>query len=336
MIVFSPGHQAGRSITVPTSRRTFLGAAGVAAAYAAPGRPAKAPGSSQQKLYVAALTPCDKSLKFDDGLYKEMLPWFKTQGADGIVVLGTTGEYPSFSIAERKRIAETALKHRGSLAAIVQAGTTNFPDTIDLIAHAAANGADGVLVIPPFYYKKPATEGLTKYYSLIFESTRIPVYLYHISGTSAVPISNELLHSLEHYPNLAGIKDSNGDVPEYESYLKEFPKLNMMTGTGNNLKAALKAGMGAILADANLFVKYSAAVFAAARQGNDLDEPNNKLRDLNAAMRPAGVNAYGPMKYALSLLMGTRESYPRPPHLDATAEQKAQIKIKLKELGLIA
>ena len=76
---------------MPTARRTFLGAAGVAAAAcAAPGRPATAPGPSQQKLYVAS-TPCDKSLKFDDGLYKEMLPWFKTQGADGIVVLGTTG-----------------------------------------------------------------------------------------------------------------------------------------------------------------------------------------------------------------------------------------------------
>jgi 4-hydroxy-tetrahydrodipicolinate synthase len=325
-----------------TTRRAFLGATGAVtgaaaglAAYAAPG-PAKAPATSQQKLYVASLTPCDKSLKFDESLYKEMLPWFKTQGVDGVVVLGTTGEYPSFSIAERKKIAETALKHRGSLAMIVQAGATNFPETIDLINHAASNGADGVLVIPPFYYKKPPVEGLAKYYSLIFEAVRIPVYLYHIPGTSAVPISNELLHSLEHYPNLAGIKDSAGDVPEYESYLKEFPKLNMMTGTANNLKSALKAGKGAVFADANILARFSAAVFAAQREGKDLDQPYNKLRDASAAMRATVVNAYGPMKYALSLMMGTRESYPRPPHLDATGEQKAQIKIQLKELGLLA
>ena len=323
-----------------TTRRAFLRTTGAAAgaaaaAYAAPG-PAKAPVSSQQKLYVASLTPCDIHLKFDESLYKEMLPWFKTQGVDGVVVLGTTGEYPSFSIAERKKIAETALKHRGSLAMIVQAGATNFPETLDLINHAAANGADGVLVIPPFYYKKPAVEGLTKYYSPIFEAVKIPVYLYHIPGTSAVPISNELLHSLEHYPNLAGIKDSAGDVPEYESYLKEFPKLNMMTGTANNLKAALKAGKGAVFADANILARFSAAVFAAEREGKDLDEAYNKLRDANAAMRSTVVNAYGPMKYALSLMMGTRESYPRPPFLNATDEQKAQIKIKLKELGLLA
>ena len=80
---------------------------------------------------------------------------------------------------------------------------------------------------------------MTKYFSLIFDQVKIPINLYHIPGTSAVPITRRLLHSLEHYPNLAGIKDSNGDVPEYEMYLKEFPKLNMRTGTGNNLKSAL-------------------------------------------------------------------------------------------------
>ena len=68
-----------------------------------------------------------------------------------------------------------------------------------------SNGADGVLCIPPFYYRKPALEGLVKYYSLILEASKIPVHLYHIPGTSAVPVTNELLHALEHYPNLAGI-----------------------------------------------------------------------------------------------------------------------------------
>src|SRR6516225_1286605 len=136
-----------------STRRAFLGAAGVAAAAAAAPRPAKPANSSMQKLYVAACTPCDKSLKFDEGVYKEMMPYFKEKGLDGVVVLGTTGEYPSFSVAERKKVAETALKHRSGLAIIVQVGTSNFPETIDLLSQATANGADGVLCIPPFYYK---------------------------------------------------------------------------------------------------------------------------------------------------------------------------------------
>jgi len=318
-----------------TTRRAFLGAVGATAAFAAR-PPAKTPADSKQKLYVAACTPCDKNLKFDDGVYKEMMPYFREKGVDGVVVLGTTGEYPSFSIAERKKVAEAALKHRTGLSIIVQVGTTNFPDTIELLQHAAANGADGTLCIPPFYYKKPATEGLTRYYSLIMEASKIPVHLYHIPGTSAVPITAELLHSLEKYPNLAGIKDSTGDAAGYSAFVKEFPKLNMMSGTSNNLKTALPAGMGAILADGNLFPKACADIFNAHRNGGDVDAALAKLRELNMALRPFATGSYGPMKYALSLMMGTHQTYQRPPFLDVTEEQKAGIKAKLQELKLTA
>jgi 4-hydroxy-tetrahydrodipicolinate synthase len=283
-------------------------------------------------FWVAAATPCDKALKFDDGIYKEMMAYFKENGADGVVVLGTTGEYPSFSVAERKKIAETALKHRSGLNMIVSPGTPNFPETIELSQHAAANGADGLLIIPPFYYKQPPLEGLTKYYSLIFEQVSIPINLYHIPRTSAVPITIELLHSLEKYPNLAGIKDSNGDGPEYEQYVKEFPKLNMRTGTGNNLKHALDSGMGSILMEGNLFTRQVAAVFAAKRAGKDITEPLSRLTQAQQLLRPAGVNSYGAMKYALSLLMGTRQTYQRPPNPDVTDEQKLKIKDALQQM----
>src|SRR5579871_1351320 len=218
-----------------TTRRTFLEALGATAALSAAGMSAlptartnAAQASTEKCLFwIAALTPCDKNLKFEEALYRDMLAYFKEQGADGIVVLGSTGEYPSFSVAERKKVAETALKHRNGLLIIVSPGTPNFPETIELSAHAASNGADGLLIIPPFYYKNPPLAGLTKYYSLIFDQVKIPINLYHIPGTSAVPISLELLHSLEHYPNLAGIKDSSGNAEGYAAFVKEFPKLNM-------------------------------------------------------------------------------------------------------------
>ncbi len=318
-----------------STRRAFLGAIGAATAAAAATPPAaKVASASDNKclFWIAAATPCDKNLKFDDGIYKEMMAWFKENGADGVVVLGTTGEYPSFSVAERKRIAETALKHRNGLNILVSPGTSNFPETIELSQHAASNGADGLLVIPPFYYKTPPLEGLTKYYSLIFDQVKIPINLYHIPRTSGVPITRELLHSLEKYPQLAGIKDSNGDAKEYEEYVKEFPKLNMRTGTENNLKHALENGMGAILAEGNLFSRQIAAVFAAKRAGKDIDEPLAKLRAAQQLFRPAGVGSYGPMKYALSQMMGTRQTYQRPPNPDVTEDQKTKIKEAIQQL----
>lgn len=283
-------------------------------------------------FWVAASTPCDKSLKFDEELYKDVLAYLKANGADGVVVLGTTGEFPSFSVTERKRIAETAFKHRNGLNIIVSPGTANLPETLDLSKHAEDNGADGLLVVPPFYYRHPHLEGLVRYFSLLFEQVKIPINLYHIPFATGVPISHDLLHAMEKYPNLAGIKDSESDPKIYHDFVAGFPKLNMRTGTTENLRYALEHNMGAILAEGNNFTKQIAAVFAAKRAGKDLTESVGKLETALKLLRAGGVDEYGPMKYALSLQMGTRQFYQRPPNLDVTEEQKTKIKQALEQI----
>jgi len=327
-----------------TTRRTFLETLGGAAALGIVGNPVSPPATAvpgpssspapheKCMFWVAALTPCDKNLKFDESVYVDIMAYFKQTGVDGVVVLGTTGEYPSFSVAERKKVAEVAFKHRNGLNVIVSSGTSNFPETIELSHHAAANGADGLLVIPPFYYKHPPLEGLIAYFSLLFDKVTIPINLYHIPSTSGVPISLDLLHALEKYPNLAGIKDSEDDAGEYDRFVKGFPKLNMRTGTVTNLKAALENGMGAILMEGNLFTKQIADVFAAKRASKSLDEPLAKLDAAIKLLAPVGGYEFGAMKYALSLQMGTRQTYPRPPYVDVTEEQKAKMKEALEQM----
>ena len=321
------------------TRRSFLGVVGAAATAAAMPDAAKTGFvKPAPKFYVAAVTPCDSKGKFDEALYRDMMPFFKERGADGVVVLGTTGEFPMFSCVERKKIAEVALKHRAALEKmIVQVGTPNLPETQELLAHATANGADGALCIPPFYFKNPSLDGLYRYYSQILEGAKIPVHLYHIPGTSAVPITVELLHKLEHYPMLAGIKDSTGQAEGYATFVKEFPNLNMMSGTDGNIPAALKAGMGAILMGGNLYTRQSAAVFKAHREGKDTTEAMAKLRAANQLLRGvvAGNDGIPLIKYALGGL-GLRESYCRPPHVDLTDDQKAQLKPKVAELAKLA
>jgi len=140
-----------------------------------------------------------------------------------------------------------------------------------------------------------------------------------------------LLHNLEHYPNLAGIKDSTGNAQEYASLVKEFPKLNMMTGTENNLPAALAAGKGAILVSGNLFPRQVAACFEAQRKGQDVAAAYAKLREVNALSRVQGGGGAAAIKFALTAY-GFRESYVRPPQLDLTAEQKAQVQPRLPQI----
>ena len=337
---------------MPTTRRDFLGAIGAAAALGSVGEgviplsagasrsagsPSASPAAGQaagekQLFWVAASTPCDKNLNFDPELYRDVLGYLKEKGADGVVVLGTTGEFPSFSTAERKKIAEVAFKHRNGLNIIVSPGTANLPETLELSLHAQENGADGLLVVPPFYYKHPKTEGLTRYFSMLFDKVKIPINLYHIPFATGIPISLDLLHSLEKYPNLAGIKDSSSDEEEYHKFVAEFPNLNMRTGTTHNLRYAMDNGMGAILAEGNNFTALIAAVFAAKRAGKDIGTPVDKLSAALKLLRAGGVDEYGPMKYALSLQMGTRQFYQRPPNVDVTEEQKAKIKDALEEI----
>jgi len=318
-----------------TTRREALGLAGVAAATAlTAGRAGAAPmlGSKEKVLFWAAtVTPCDKTGRFDPGAMKDVLAWFKHNGADGVVVLGTSGEFPHFSVAERNLVTETALKNKVGLNVIVGPGTPNLPETIDLARHAQDHGADGLLVIPPFYFNSPPVEGLTRYYSGLFEAVRIPINLYHIPGTSEAPISIELLKSLSQYPNLAGIKDSSGSAEGYKAFAEAFPALNMRTGTNNNLEQAFDHGMGAILADGNVFTKLCADVFAAHRAKADYKPALEKLR-----MAQRGVQGLGgsppAMKYGLSLQMGGPPIYTRAPLVEVSGEQKAAIKLALDKL----
>ena len=325
-----------------TTRRQALGLAGGAAAAAAvaaaaPGLATAATrwGSPVKTLFwTATVTPCDKNLKFDPGAFRDILAWYRHCGADGVVVLGTSGEFPSFSMAERKLIAETALKDKLGLNIIVGPGTSNFPETLELALHAQDHGADGLLVIPPFYYNNPGVEPLTRYYSMLFDKVSMPINLYHIPGTSEAPIPIELLKNLQHYPNLAGIKDSTGNPAGYAAFVAACPELNMRTGTGNNLEHALDHGMGAILAEGNVFTKMCADTFAAYRAGKDYHVPLERMRAAEKLMRGAGTNidSYGPMKYAIGLEMGGPQTYQRPPNPDVTDAQKAAIRENLAKI----
>ena len=319
-----------------TTRREALGLAGVAAAASvmAAGRATAAPllGSKEKVLFwTATITPCDKSGRFDPGAMKDILAWYRHNGADGVVVLGTSGEFPHFSVAERKQVTETALKNKVGLNVIVGPGTSNQPETIDLARHAQDHGADGLLVIPPFYFNNPPVEGLTRYYSGLFEAVKIPINLYHIPGTSEASITLELLKSLSQYPHLAGIKDSSGSAEGYKAFAEAHPALNMRTGTNSNLEQAFDHGMGSILADGNVFTRLCADIYAAHRAKRDYKPALQKLRAAQASVRGLG-GAPAAMKYGLSLQMGGPPIYTRAPLIEVSGEQKAAIKLALDKL----
>lgn len=350
-------------MTMKTTRRGAIGlmagaaaaagagalAGGSRSAHAAPAAAGPAAGSTDSTrnlgsphkamMWIASVTPCDKRLRFDPGAFRDILAWFKHNGVDGILVFGSTGEFPSFSVAERKQVVETALRDKMGMNFLVGPGTSNYPETVELAKHAADHGADGLLVIPPFYFKRIPPEGLFEYYQKVFEAVSIPISLYHFPSMSAIPITRQLLRRLHQYPNLAGIKDSEGNEAEYEGFITEFADLNMRTGTASKLDQALTHGMGAILEPANLFPMACQKIFATYRAGGNWRAAIAKLNALESKLREGtagvgGVFGYGPLKYALSVEMGGPQTYTRPPYpVEVSDAQKEAIRSTVRRMA---
>lgn len=278
--------------------------------------------------WVAAVTPCDKTGRFDPGAMRAIMQWHRQAGADGIVVLGTTGEFPSFSVEERKQIAETVLNNKNGVNIIIGPGTPNIAETIELARHAEEHGADGLLVIPPFYFNSPPVKGLTAYFSKLLDAVQLPTSLYHYPQTSHVPISHQLLKNLQHYPHLAGIKDSSGDPIGYTDFVQAFPKLNMCCGSINNIGIGLENGMGAILGEGNAFSKECAEIFTAYRQKRNWKAAIGRLIDAQKVIDDAAGDASysAAQKYVLGLEMGMAEIYVRAPYVQLTDAQKSLLK----------
>ncbi len=313
-----------------TTRRAFLGGIGTAAAASALPRAAKTIPAAGPRFFVALLTPVDRKGNFDAALARDLLAFLRERGVDGALVLGTTGEFSSFSVAERKKILESVVRDKGSLEVMCQVAAPNVPETLELLHHAAGAGADLVLVLPPFYYKNPSVDGLTRYFSPVLEAARAPVLLYHIPQVSAVEIRHELLRRLSQYDKLYGIKDSSGKPEGLTAYIREFPKLKIFTGSHKLIEMALKqGGTGAITGNGNVFPKETSELFRLSREGRDLSAAQERLNEVAALL--GGYDGIPAMKFVLGQL-GLRESYCRPPFVELSADRKAELAAKLARL----
>lgn len=317
------------------TRRAFMGMGMAAAAAAAGAVPAwSAPTFDRlvkDKFWIAAVTPCDKNYAFDPGAYREQLQWWKSQGADGVLVLGTNGEGESFSVAERKQITEVAMKNKNGLDIIVTTGTPNFKETIELSRHAADAGADSLLIQPPFYYKHPSIEGLLEYFHLVIPTVpNTPVRYYDIPQVTGVTVNPAFVTALaQRYPNFVGIKNSHGVPAEFEAYSTETPKrLNIISGTDNNMLAALGYGNGAILGSGNVYTRLVADIFTAHRAGKDPKPAFDRLMAAESMMKANGYGSnYNAIKYALALMMGSDHvCIARPPQVPLTDAEKSHLR----------
>ena len=271
---------------------------------------------------TALVTPFDSEGAFDEKAFRAFVNWQIEEGTKGLVPVGTTGETPTLSHDEHKRVIEVCIEvAAGRVPVIAGAGSNNTVEAIELAQHAEKAGADAVLVVTP-YYNKPNQRGLYEHFSRVARSISIPLIIYNIPGRSIVDMTPETMGTLvRDHKNIVGVKDATGKIERVSEQRatcgKDFIQLSGEDATALGFNA--HGGVGCISVTSNIAPRLCA-------------EFQDRLMPLHKALF-IEPNPSGP-KYALSRL-GRVENALRSPMVTVEAATAEKIDQAMKHAGLV-
>jgi len=287
---------------------------------------------------VALVTPF-KNNKLDEETYIKLINFHLENGTNGLVPAGTTGESPTLSHDEHERVIELCINEsKGKIPVIAGTGSNSTEEAISLTKHAEKVGADGALVVTP-YYNKPTQEGLYQHYKALNDNSGIPIIIYNIPGRSVIDMSVETMARLFELKNIVGVKDATGDlnrVDEQKNIMgKEFIQL---TGEdANALEFNKRGGVGCISVTANIAPKLCSDMqkFSKSNTDNEIKEAeriDNLLQPLHKSLFIESNPS--PVKYAAKLL-GLCDDAVRLPLVKIMDTTKNEVKKSLISSKLI-
>ena len=283
----------------------------------------------------AVITPFSEDKVDYDSLTK-VLTYLIDNGSHGLVPCGTTGESPTLSHDEHKKIIEETIRITDKrIPVIAGTGSNNTLEAIEYTEHAENSGADAALIVTP-YYNKPTQSGLYEHFRVIAEKTNIPIIIYNIPGRSIVDMSIETMIELSKIKNIIGVKDATNDLFRplltRKKMQNEFCFLSGEDGTA--LAYLAQGGHGCISVTANVAPKLCSEMHIAWQESNisKAQEINLKLSSLHNALFIE--SSPGPVKYANSLL-GLCNEKTRLPLSQIKDDTKKLVKNCLQELQLL-
>jgi 4-hydroxy-tetrahydrodipicolinate synthase len=286
---------------------------------------------------TAVVTPF-KEGGVDFESFGRFLNWQIENGVEFLVVLGTTGESPTVTAAERAEIITFAVKAAaGRVPVVIGTGTNSTASTIALSQQAEGLGADGVLVVTP-YYNKPTQEGLYQHFKAVGAAIKIPLIVYNVPGRTGTNILPETVHRLSRLLNVAGIKEAAGDVAQIDTLVrlikKDRPDFAVLSGNDDQAFHLVNSGGdGVISVLSNVMPRETSDMIRLALAGEV-----EKARELHHRMFPLMKNLFVeanpiPVKYAVNRL-GLCRNELRLPLVPATEKCMAVIDESLKECGV--
>ncbi len=283
---------------------------------------------------VALITPF-KDENLSESEFIKLINYHMDNGTNGVVPCGTTGESPTLSHNEHKKIIEIAVKEcKGKIPVIAGTGSNSTDEAIELSKFAEKAGSDALLVVTP-YYNKPTQEGLYQHYKKINDNVGIPIIIYNIPSRSVINMEVDTMAKLYELKNIIGVKDATGDLNRVDQQLKAMGKeFIQLTGNDDNaLEFNKRGGVGAIGVTANVAAKlasdFQKACVDDQQKAVELDK---LLQHLHTALFIESNPS--PVKYAASLLGMCRPTV-RLPLVEIREETKEKVSAALKVTKLL-
>ena len=255
---------------------------------------------------VALITPF-KNNGLDEEAYIKLIHFHMDNGTSGLVPAGTTGESPTLSHDEHQRVIDLCIREsNGKIPVIAGTGSNSTEEAISLTSHAEKAGADGALIVTP-YYNKPTQEGLYQHYKAINDKCGIPIIIYNIPSRSVIDMSVDTMARLFELKNIVGVKDATGNLDRVDQQLSKMGKeFIQMTGNDENaFEFNKRGGVGAISVTANIAPKLCSDFqkFSVSQNENDIIEAkklDNILQPVHDAMFVESNPS--PVKFAAKLM----------------------------------
>ena len=287
---------------------------------------------------VALITPF-KNNSLDDEAYIKLIHFHMDNGTSGLVPAGTTGESPTLSHEEHQRVIDLCIKEsNGKIPVIAGTGSNSTEEAISLTTHAEKAGANGALVVTP-YYNKPTQEGLYQHYKAINDKCGIPIIIYNIPGRSVIDMSVDTMARLFELKNIIGVKDATGDLDRVDQQLSKMGKeFIQLTGNDDNaFEFNKRGGIGSISVTANIAPKLCSD-FQKLSISNNQDEII-EAEKLDKILQPIHSAMFiesnpSPVKYAAKL-MNLCDDAVRLPLVKTSENSQPVIKKALESAKLI-
>ena len=288
---------------------------------------------------VALITPF-KDNNLDEENYIKLINFHLENNTNGLVPAGTTGESPTLSHKEHEKVIELCINEaKGKIPVIAGTGSNSTDEAVALTKHAEKAGADGALVVTP-YYNKPTQEGLYQHYKSINDNTSLPIIIYNIPSRCVIDMSVDTMARLFELKNIAGVKDATGDLNRLDQTIKKLgPEFIQLTGEdGLAYKFNKRGGVGIISVTANIAPKLCSDMqkYSKSTTDNEIKEAER----IDQILQPLHKSLFlesnpGPVKYA-AMLLGLCSDEIRLPLVKIKMEAQEEVKKALSSAKLIS